>query len=292
MTDEEESKRRRYVSGLAAQAVRLREAREFRCELDRLSWWDFGSRAELRRQVREKEAEQQRLARPLDRETQEDIAARLIRGAVTVRRREISYRNAFHPEVLAALDDLVAEVRERLERASFTAIDPRHFYGDPRNVLALELPGLAELLTPEAIRAHVIERVEELRVIAADDGMLIRTGNGSCLVEHRATGLSLSFTEQEERPGLGHFGAINAKSFPPQWEDFVGLGIGTKLYRRGAAELPGVRWRETAPKAAAVGARGHLHPEDPYAWHWSDCQWCSDQGGWAQLPRSAFVDHP
>ena len=73
----------------------------------------------------------------------------------------------------------------------------------------------------------------------------------------------------------GMFGQVYSKPYrigsldPPRpgvsadWNSFVGLGIGRKIYLTGARILPAERWLTSAASEQAAGLRRRLHAMDP-----------------------------
>ncbi|SFB40421.1 hypothetical protein SAMN05421867_12156 [Cellulomonas marina] len=305
--DEEERRRANYVDDLVRHADVLKELGSLQRRAQTVRWWQLAEQLDLRRALRRTEDDLARVSAQIDDpELRRTIVAALIGRAVS-QARQHSHRNTFHPEVLDELDRVVAAARSSLERTTPAAAGG--FQGmttHRKDVFVTQLPALAELLDEAAIRAYSVDTVEALARIASDEEMLTWVGDDQCVVQHRASGLRQHFwADRVPVPGrIGVFGATNARTYkvaslvdepdPGPWECFVGLGIGTRLYRAGAELMPGVRWWSSVAKAPAVAVRRRLHAEDPYIWHWSECTWCYEQTpeGWAGLPREAFAQHP
>ncbi len=304
---EDERRRVKYVDDLVRHADVLREMDSLRRSALSVRWWQLTERLALRRALRRTEEDLAKVSALIDEpKLRRIVVVALIGGAVSEARRH-SHRNVFHPEVLDELDRVVTEARSSLERTTpATAGGFRSMTTHRKDIVVTQLPALAELLDEAAIRAYIVETVEALARIASDEEMLTRVDNGQCVVQHRASGLRQRFWVDRGpvSGGVGVFGATDARSYkvaslvdepdPGPWECFVGLGIGTRLYRAGAELMPNVRWRSSVAKAPAVAVRRRLHAEDPYIWHLSECSWCSEQTmeGWAGLPRAAFAQHP
>lgn len=295
--DEEERHRARFLKELDSLQRRGQAVR----------WWQLAEQLDLRRARQRTEDDLARVSVQIDEpELRRTIVGALIGRAVS-QARQHSHRNAFHSEVLDELDRVVTAARSSLEQTTPAAAGGfRSMTTHRKDVVVTQLPALTGLLDEAEIRTYIVETVEALARIASDEEMLTWEGADECVVQHRASGLRQHFWADRVpvHGRVGVFGATNARSYkvaslvdepePGPWECFVGLGIGTRLYRAGADLMPGVRWWSSVAKAPAVAVRRRLHAEDPYTWHWSECTWCYEQTpeGWAGLPREAFAQHP
>lgn len=168
----------------------------------------------------------------------------------------------------------------------------------PRNATIpyRDLPGVAELLTPDQVTRYVQARIAALDAIASSDEMLPPVPGSAYMysgqvVAHARSGLSAVFAPDTSRPGLGVIyskqGAIE------RWEHYVGLGIGAKIYRYGASLYPELRWASSHSSAMASGLRRKLHAEDPWLWEYSGCTWCSTHlpTWWEDASPEDFTGH-
>lgn len=207
-------------------------------------------------------------------------------------------RNPFHPRMLGRLDDIVPFVMER-----------RGIHGRFADVVDL-LPPLAERLTPAAIQEFIRAEIARRQAVAADPVLLVRrqpaelsrggqvhrAGEHWLIVQHKASGQRARFQHHPDDPQRE--GVVFAKPYKiesidparveapenraPDWLDFTGLGIGTKLYLRAAEELPDVRWGGTSVSEYAEPLRAKLHAADPWRWRSRSCT-CAE--GWGALTR-------
>jgi hypothetical protein len=155
------------------------------------------------------------------------------------------------------------------------------------------------------VRAIIAERAE----IAASTDFLHKRftdseDNQVVLVQHVASGLRARFVITE--PG---FGSVYSKPYAIQsidpdnpgesldWQNYVGLGIGMKLYQEGHRLMPDVRWMSSAYSAYSQQLRKKLHASDPYIWNGS-CPWCDEKfrtlsiSCWQDTDQEFFIDHP
>lgn len=86
---------------------------------------------------------------------------------------------------------------------------------------------------------------------------------------------------------------------PWGWSDFVGLGIGQRIYQKAQELEPQLRWDHGTLSDYSRPLRKKLHSADPYVCNWSSCPWCRKnvplpQPGfeqWRNAGRSAFTGH-
>jgi hypothetical protein len=184
-----------------------------------------------------------------------------------------SYGNPFHPKVLLRLDEMIPFVVEVLPQYN------------------VQVPS-------DEIEAIIRREVERRQKVAADAGLIVRyqeselarrrgtrAGERWLIVQHKASGLRICCIYYPDRPGRN--GKINAKPYrinsidpervedpeqrAAQWEQYIGLGIGTKLYLRAADELSAVRWAVSAASQHAEPLRAKLHRTDPWRWQAPTC---------------------
>lgn len=169
-------------------------------------------------------------------------------------------------------------VRGLSERAHQVAVAAHAAF--PPNVTTPygELPGVAELITPERVITCVQERIAALHAIASSDEMEepapgMAYWHPGVVVTHTRSGLGAVFAPDASRPGIGVI--YSKQGGHDRWEQYVGLGIGAKLYRRGASLYPNLRWASSHSSPMAQGLRRKLHADDPWRWEYSGCAWCN-----------------
>lgn len=121
-------------------------------------------------------------------------------------------------------------------------------------------------------------------------------------MQHKVSGLRARFHPgQDDWLGIIYAKPYKIESIDPEypgklanWQMFVGLGVGARIYRAGAELLPGQRWALSGVTTeAAQGVRRRLHAEDPYRWQTSSCPWCRARRiDWGTVAASAFAGHP
>ena len=210
-------------------------------------------------------------------------------------------RNWFHPRTLGRLDEIVPFVMNR-----------RGWQKEIGDVVDA-LPPLHSRLNAEAIEAFIRAEVDRRQVGAADPVLLTddrpgaerranRSGERWLTVQHQASGLRAIF---KYTPGETQ-GHVVSKSYKiesidptrpedpidraPDWRDWVGLGIGERIYLKAAELLPEQRWGATSVTPAAAALRVKLHARDPWRW-WS--RTCTCRSSWEDLTVHAAeqADH-
>ncbi|HIW28486.1 MAG TPA: hypothetical protein H9987_00545 [Candidatus Luteococcus avicola] len=159
-----------------------------------------------------------------------------------------------------------------------------------------ELPGVSELITPERVISWVQGMVADLYAIASSDEMdELVPGTAymhpGLVVIHTRSRLGAVFAPDSSRPGIGVI--YSKQGANESWEHYVGLGIGAKVYRRGASLYPNLRWASSHASPMAQGLRRNLHAENPWRWEYSGCTWC-EKGlptGWQDACREDFTGH-
>ena len=216
-----------------------------------------------------------------------DSIARSIVDSILRSERE-STRHLYHRELLVDLEQVAARVAEIAQAAKLSRGGVYDFYSVRMNLSVSDLPDIAELLTEQSIREIIKRRVEHYARIAADSEMLTATApreergkDGRILdpilyVQHKASGLRAYFTPGDPASDYGGmFGQVYSKPYrigsldpsrpgvSADWNSFVGLGIGRKIYLTGARILPAERWLTSAASEQAAGLRRRLHAMDP-----------------------------
>ena len=235
------------------------------------------------------------------------IAEHIIDDLVAAIRREQSKRHPYHHEILADIDELVAQV-VNLGLGADIRCQAR------MPVAVTDLPQLTDLLTPPSVHSTIKQRVHHYAAIAADPTMIHAWADGRLwaqdsqglvlFVQHEASGLRATFEQGrvitgDKRPGYIYSKSYKIQSLDPRrpgvmdnWNSFVGLGIGAKLYLAGAALLPDERWASGTASPQALGLRRRLHLVDPYRWESPDCQWCDTNGiDWWTAQATEFDTH-
>ncbi|PUB32599.1 hypothetical protein C8K30_1011125 [Promicromonospora sp. AC04] len=211
-----------------------------------------------------------------------------------------SLRNPFHPGMLSVLDEVVAFVLERR--------GVRDAYAD----VVETLPPLAERLSAEGIERYIRAEIARRQAIASDPVLLVhhqeaeldtsqahRAGEQWLTVQHPASGLRARFMYHPDKPE----GRVYSRGYgidsidptrvedpedrAPRWREYTGLGIGTRIYLRGAQELPGVRWGATSVSAYAEPLRSKLHKLDPWRWR---SRACTCYAVWSELTERSSAE--
>lgn len=226
-----------------------------------------------------------------------------------------STRHTYHRETLA---DLSGDVVRRLaDQAVNATISVRAgSSGAIAEARVAEVPELSAWLVEESVRVLIEQEVDHYAKIADDDVMLTAWSEPTqadgeaepsrlLVVQHKASGLRASFDpgrvgkDGAKRPGLVYSKSYTMDSLDPDrpdpfhdWKLVVGLGIGMKVYRHGAAELPEERWGYNSPSDMAIALRRKLHALDPYRWEYLDCEWCDERAiTWQWASPEAFEGH-
>ena len=128
-------------------------------------------------------------------------------------------------------------------------------------------------------------------------------GTRFLIVQHQISGLRARFTLPTDGTNIGRVypKAHEVSSIDPlhphdgggRWAEFEGLGIGTRIYERGHALHPEVRWAAQLPKPPAVAVRRRLHTSNAFIWE-ASCEWCRDHGitEWREASLEDFAGHP
>lgn len=171
-----------------------------------------------------------------------------------------------------------------------------------------DVPEVGELVTEGFLWSSASARIAECTLIARNTDL--RSEKTHCdnmeamIIQHRASGLRAMFMLHGD--GFGEVASTpsSVKSIVPgyptesqKWRDFLGLGIGRRIYNNGHSLHPGVRWISKAGTPYAEGLRKKLHAADPYTWE-DKCQWCQAEvirlgiGSWKAADRNFFANHP
>ncbi|MET3172974.1 UNVERIFIED_ORG: hypothetical protein ABIB52_000802 [Arthrobacter sp. UYCu721] len=183
------------------------------------------------------------------------------------------------------------------------------FHMHPRTSRLSSLPDVAEHLTGSFIESNVRDIIAERAAVAASPVFAHelyqnRDNQPAMIVQHIASGLRAMFTEV--RPGMGAVFSkpYNIRSIDPenpgtavQWESYVGLGIGERIYAEAHRLEPEVRWMSGASSPYSTRLREKLHAANPYIWSGS-CHWCEQKlvqlgiYSWDAADKKFFNDHP
>jgi hypothetical protein len=231
----------------------------------------------------------------------DELAAADIRTSMDrFQRIQQSLRNPFHPRTLEILDEVTAFIMEH-----------RGVHDGFADVVD-DLPPLAKRLNQAAIEEYIRAEIARRQAVAADPVLLVqhqpaelntvqshRTGEQWLIVQHKASGMRAQFMHHPDKiEGKVHSRPYGIDSIDPdriedpqnrapEWEDYAGLGIGTKLYLRAAEELPDVRWGATSVSPYAEPLRTKLHAIDPWRWR---SRMCACYETWGGLTRQAFAE--
>ncbi|MGY4541359.1 hypothetical protein ACVWY0_001268 [Arthrobacter sp. UYNi723] len=183
------------------------------------------------------------------------------------------------------------------------------FHMHPRSSRLSSLPDVAERLSGPFIESNVLNIIAERADIAASTAFAHeryqnKDNQPAMIVQHIASGLRAMFTVI--RPGMGavfskpyNIGSIDPDNpgTATQWESYVGLGIGERIYAEAHRLEPDVRWMSGATSPYSTRLREKLHAVDPYIWSGS-CQWCEQKlaqlgiYSWDAAGKEFFTDHP
>jgi hypothetical protein len=149
---------------------------------------------------------------------------------------------------------------------------------------------LGQLLTTDAIAAAIDDEVKARMAFSSGPETWSQDGPDDWVASNPATGLHAKFG-----PGTpagagehGPFGRIASSNAYGVDSRFTGLGVGTRLYRLGAGNNPGVRWDCGSLQEGSLGVRRKLHGLDPYIWRYPDCPKCGDSSGisWRSMSQA------
>lgn len=170
------------------------------------------------------------------------------------------------------------------------------------------LPVVAERVNKSFIESNVRQNIAERAAVAASTAFaheIYQDANNQTvmIVQHLASGLRARFAM------LGKIGTVFSKPYSigsidpenpgtaTQWESYVGLGIGERIYCEAHRLAPDVRWVSGASSPYSTRLREKLHAADPYIWS-ARCQWCEQNleklgiYSWDAADREFFNDHP
>lgn len=201
-------------------------------------------------------------------------------------------RNPFAPRVLEYVDEVVAALASGELVRPWPAVDA-----------AETIEELANRLTPEAVREFVRTEVSRRLEVAADPLMLTLDDGNDLTVQHQASGLRAEFRHRGKAIGVVFAKSYKIPSIDPRdrrdplhddgsWEQYVGLGIGQRIYQHAAVLLPKVRWRAGTQSDAAIALRRRLHSADPWRWQSRLCTCRDHWDGLTRTGASAAEHHP
>lgn len=208
----------------------------------------------------------------------------------------VSTRNPFHPSLDGVRREYLPGILARL-----CAEPLREFLPGPRRQKAIaDIPGLPERLAFDYADAALQAEADRLRGVVADGTFLVDQEDHVLTIQLKASGLRGTFSMAANMPG---FGIVYSKpyriaSLDPEnpgvstdWQQYIGLGIGARIYREAARLLPEIRWMSHTTSDHASGLRRRLHTEDPAAWE-APCSWCHNHGiDWRDATRGDFDRH-
>lgn len=172
------------------------------------------------------------------------------------------------------------------------------------------MPEVKALITSSFLGSNALREINELAAIADSTNFIHKydcdsQGKKTLRVQHVGSGLRAQFTLY----GDG-FGGVESKpyivdSIDPgnpgmlhDWQRYVGLGIGRRIYEKAQRLEPDIRWGSSVLSDYSTPLRRKLHNSEPYVWHWSSCTWCdtnlSRRGvtHWKNAVKSTFDGHP
>lgn len=285
--------------------------------------WQSG-RSEWQRRQKERRAKTERCARlsaevgsdGWDRVAQEHVTHVYLTTRVEGRQPR-DFRVLHSPE---EYDRRIAETQQRAPIEDVRAERPMqqanrvYMIGSDYTVTlpVAQLPELHERVSdPMFVERAIRTFLTDVRSVALDPTMLTATGatydgGHRLVVQHKASGLRASFNESSPRPFYGAYSKpYKIRSIDPDrqedpgslaegWRDWVGMGIGTRIYLHAASVLPEARFFRSMTSDYSRPLRSRLHAQDPFRWeNGGDCDWCRkldwrDPG----LTRGDFNSHP
>lgn len=287
------------LNSLATASAVRDEVRLLRAELTEVRPLELWSRINLHSQLRRTIRELRAFEVSLDPEAVDRLVDQVIGGIFAQLRGASTHRNPFHSEVLSDLSEWATLTHNAVLAASVRYILSSNSYPVAR------FPEIAARLRTDRVRDQIERTVDSYAAISAGETFLTQvqypiSGGSAFLVQHLASGLRARFILDRD----DNIGRIFSKPYgirsiapegtqTPEWECVVGLGIGQRIYQRGAAEFPGYRWASAMPSDYARGLRRKLHKIDPYTWQFGECSWCNGpEVIWRNAARSDFINHP
>lgn len=280
----------------ADQALR---ARQHQTAARALPWWKRAARRHHQHQADLARSTATTLWADLPDNPIGSVATQLILDAWTHAASNIApARNPFHPSLTPRQSERANDISDQLSTSLLRATLP-----DRAAVETTDVPGLLEHLTPEMITATLHLEGRRRHQIAADPEMIsdtgiTATGQEETCIQHKASGLRALFILHADGFGSVYSKPYRIDSIDPEnpgtctgWRDYVGLGIGARIYQQATALHPHVRWKTSAVSTYSSAVRRKLHARDPYRWE-STCDWCSERLLWQQADVVDFLSHP
>lgn len=272
-------------SPLGIAAADYKEKRDARRRLERkkseIPWWRIQSRKAASSELSELESTDR-----LD-----DVSAVLARELILACVRDINgarvWRQRTEDELAALTDQVTGDMGWRLEQLGLANDN-----------------SMRVLLQADQVLETIRMRIREVQDAVADPQCVTHEsaadGKPHLVIQHVATGLRAEFIDN----GDG-FGSVNAKPFripsicsespnwPDWWRDYVGLGVGARLYLTAQEHWPNLRWAQgTLTGEASRPLRVKLHGWDPFVWQ-GDCHWCRrNVAEWRKAVPGDLVGHP
>lgn len=278
-------------------------ARATRARLANVPWWGVFARRDLRANTRRLQEGADARWADLPESPVATLASVLVVEAWKREAGRLTNRNAFHPCLDQARHDRLDAMVDRLRTKPVADAGPPPCDMDPADI-----PGLLEWLTVDHAAVELQTEADAVRGVAADDRFLTDEfvddeGNQVLLVQHQASGLRAEFALSTKEPG---FGTVYSKPYKissidpanpgdsgDSWQNYAGLGIGTRIYQHAAQLHPEIRWRSGLPSPYAGAVRRKLHAQDPYTWQCASCSWCgANHIDWSNVDRKDFTGHP
>jgi hypothetical protein len=146
------------------------------------------------------------------------------------------------------------------------------------------------------IEAMIRRELGRYADVAADDTFLVDqwsvvSGN-RMIVQHKRSGLRARFSTDDRV-----YGSALAKSYEvpsidtsdPDYSDYYGLGIGTRIYLEASRRWPNVRWSIGVVNENSAPMRRSLHARDPHRWAPVSCPSCNTDT-WLQSTKLQLHD--
>lgn len=180
-------------------------------------------------------------------------------------------------------------------------------YVGRRSFLLSNLPTVAEHVTEAFIESNARKAIAERAAVAASPVFaheIYQDANNQTvmIIQHLASGLRARFS-MLNGTGTVFSKPYSIESIDPDnpgtlgdWESYVGLGIGERIYAEAHRLAPDVRWVSGASSPYSTQLRQKLHATNPYIWS-ARCPWCEQNLekfgiSWDAATQEFFNDHP
>lgn len=201
------------------------------------------------------------------------------------------------------LRGVIAELTAHIDNAGWML--PVSNAADAQRVNARDIDAVAEHMNTAAVEARVNRLIEKGQKVASSPTLLSKWVRDDLVVQHKASGLRARFSpHRADTPGdrgvnskpqdVPNIDPDAAESNDTSCLEWVGLGIGTRIYQEAARLLPDTRFSAGSVTGNAVHVRAKLHQGAQGAWQWEDrnCGWCTKRPiEWGTATASDFTGH-